>query len=160
MSITKKWTAMILVLVAILMALLIVRAAKADPADQYFSNSIIMDGTYDWSHATFSWQPSLMPGFSIDTSNIYCVGAVRADFNTFKCVEPYQWHYEGGKYYFVARLNMPTLCGNASTTLQPFLDVYSVAGAHDRIYGQIEAAPFNWCSKVLLPTIINKRRSK
>lgn len=151
------WLIIGIILAAMAVCGLSLIRARAETTAQYFSNSIIMDGTYDWQDAMFSWNPALLLGYSIDTSNVYCVGAVRVDFSVFRCVEPYQWYYQpwDGKYYFTVAIDMPTLCGKPSVTLQPFLDVYNpTTGAHDRIYGHSEAVPFDWCYSESLPIII------
>lgn len=149
---------LVLLLVLLITLYLTGYAAPDDPDAQYFSNSIIMDGTYDFEHAMFSWNPALLPGYNLDFDQIQCAGAVRVNLNTFKCVEPYQWFYEpgDGKYYFTAHLQMGQLCGLSDVWLQPFLAVYNpTTGAHDDIYGATDHADYTWCSDAILPIIMN-----
>jgi hypothetical protein len=156
MSAMKKATIFILIIVGILASLLIYRAATAEYTATYYSPSIIMDGTYDWEHAMFSWNPNMMPGYAIDLTNIQCIGTVRVNIQTYKCVLPYDWYYdiESGRYYFTATLNMPALCGMSSVSLQPFLDVYNQnTGAHDRIWGNSESVDYSWCDSLKFPFV-------
>jgi len=152
---TKRFVILVFALVFIMMFLLIFSKVTATP-NEYYSNSIMMDGTYDSDHAMFSWQPSLIPGYDLDTTNIYCVGSVRVNLNTWKCVEPYQWYYEpgDGKYYFTAPLDRNQVCGLNDVMLQPWLHIYNpTSGAHDTIYGNTVLTDFTWCGNIYLPII-------
>lgn len=158
MKTAKVFVVLSFSLVLILAALLIYKRVKAEPTGSYYSPSLQMAGTYDWDEAMYSWNPTLLPGYNIDMTNINCVGAVRVNFSNYRCVGAYQWYYEplDGKYYLTAHLEMPQLCNLNSATFQPFLDVYNPTnGAHDRIYGNSMSVDFSWCYPGYMPIIKN-----
>lgn len=131
-----------------------VKAQELLPEGQFFSNSVRMDGTYDMTHATFSWTPALLPGYEIDQRYAPNVGSVRINLNTYIPVTSFYYDQLVGNWYFTATGMPQWVCGMPEVLLQPFLGVHNpITGAYDTIYGVTDVVSFEFCSKTFLPAV-------
>lgn len=148
--------AAVVLLIVMLCCGIVIRRVFATPTALYYSDSLRMDGTYDATHAFFSWTPSMLPGYQIDFG-LYpdCPGEIRVGNIARECVSLAYYEPGNSSYYFVAYLDPTKICGKSGIELQPFLAVYNpISGAHDVIYGLTEIVDLSDCKFITLPIIV------